>query len=87
LGAIFKDADGIKRKSAVLLNRRGALLTVKELLGHSSITATKRDRGASRESKRRSVAVLARSGLETSSFPSGEERNRIAANGSKLSGR
>jgi hypothetical protein len=74
LEAIFKDADGIKRKSAVLLNRRGALLTVMELLGHSSITATKRDAGASRESKRLSVAVLARSGLETSSFPSGEER-------------
>jgi Amidase len=50
---------------------------VKELLGHSSITATKRDAGAGRENKRRS-AVLARNGLVTSAFSSGEEDNRVA---------
>ena len=56
---------------------RGGLLTVMELLGHSSNTATKRDAGASRRNKRRS-AVFARYGIEKVSFPSGKEHYRVA---------
>ena len=53
-------------------------MTVEEVLGHSSITATKRIAGESCANTRCSFAVLAAKVLEAGDFPFGEERNCVA---------
>jgi hypothetical protein len=72
VGRVFQGGWRIPMETPASHNRqrhpRGALLTVMELVGHSSNTATRRNRGASRRKKRRS-AVFARNGIEAGCVP------------------